>query len=267
MLYLRPKLTYPVSCTSLTEKQCRYIQAPALAALLPIMHLNHHTPHAIIFGDPRYGGLNLPDFYTVQGFQQLRLLIGHLSSQDDVGKMILIAISYLQLTLGVHRPFFIMQYSLFAKWIDKLWLTLVWQHTSQLQIVLEIEKQWMPHQPRTHDTFLMEYALTLNLLACSIKLINQCCLYLLVLTLLICPVQTANTFFHQHYHINDPIKPAPYCGPFNRIPPRKHGRCGITLCFISIKTEDCTSPWDHGYVPPIRDGLGSLIPHTGQYFS
>jgi hypothetical protein len=183
MLYLRPKLTYPVSCTSLTEKQCRYIQAPALAALLPIMHLNHHTPHAIIFGDPRYGGINLPDFYTVQGFQQLRLLIGHLSSQDDVGKMILIAISYLQLTLGVHRPFFIMQYSLFAKWIDKLWLTLVWQHTSQLQIVLEIEKQWMPHQPRTHDTFLMEYALTLNLLACSIKLINQCCLYLQVLTL------------------------------------------------------------------------------------
>jgi hypothetical protein len=76
-----------------------------------------------------------------------------------------------------------MQYSLFAKWIDKLWLTLVWQHTSQLQIVLEIEKQWMPHQPRTHDTFLMEYALTLNLLACSIKLINQCCLYLQVLTL------------------------------------------------------------------------------------
>jgi hypothetical protein len=31
MLYLRPRLNYPLPCTSLTEKQCHHIQAPALA--------------------------------------------------------------------------------------------------------------------------------------------------------------------------------------------------------------------------------------------
>lgn len=67
MQYIRPRLTYPLPCSTLTQNQCRHIQAPALAALLPKLHLNQHTPQAILFGVPCYGGLNLPDLYTDQG--------------------------------------------------------------------------------------------------------------------------------------------------------------------------------------------------------
>jgi hypothetical protein len=83
--YLRLKLSYPLACSSLTDTQCRFIQAPALVALLPKLHLNHHTPHAVIFGDYKYGGPALPDLYTDQGYQQLRFLIGHLNLHDTVG--------------------------------------------------------------------------------------------------------------------------------------------------------------------------------------
>jgi hypothetical protein len=76
ILFLRPKLTYPLPVCSLTQKQCRVIQAPALAALLPKLHLNHHTPRAVLFGGLRYGGLDLPELYTDQGYGQLKLLIG-----------------------------------------------------------------------------------------------------------------------------------------------------------------------------------------------
>jgi hypothetical protein len=34
-LYLRPKLIYQLVCSYLTQKQCQFIQAPALADLLP----------------------------------------------------------------------------------------------------------------------------------------------------------------------------------------------------------------------------------------
>jgi hypothetical protein len=77
MRYLHPKLTYPLPCCSLTQNQCRHIFSPALAALLPKLHLNMHTPHAIIFGDARYGGLGLPELYTDQGYGQLKFLVGH----------------------------------------------------------------------------------------------------------------------------------------------------------------------------------------------
>jgi hypothetical protein len=39
-----PKLMYPLSCTSLTPAQCWTIQATVLAALLPKLHLNRHSP-------------------------------------------------------------------------------------------------------------------------------------------------------------------------------------------------------------------------------
>jgi hypothetical protein len=46
VMFLQPKLIYPLPCSSLSQKQCRTIQAPALAALLPKLHLNRHTPRA-----------------------------------------------------------------------------------------------------------------------------------------------------------------------------------------------------------------------------
>jgi hypothetical protein len=36
--YLQPKLWYPHLCTSLSPNQCRMIQSPALATLLPKLH-------------------------------------------------------------------------------------------------------------------------------------------------------------------------------------------------------------------------------------
>jgi hypothetical protein len=127
MLYLWPRLTYPLPCTSLAEKQCRYIQTPAIAALLPKLHLNRHTSHALVFGDYKYGGIGLPAMYADQGFQQLKYLLGHLQLQDDVGKLILIHLSKYQLTLGINQPFLLAPFSHYAKFVDNYWLSSMWQ--------------------------------------------------------------------------------------------------------------------------------------------
>jgi hypothetical protein len=154
MQFLRPKLTYPLPCCSLTQKQCQHIQAPALAALLPKMHLNQHTPHVIVFGENKYGGLEPPDLYTDQGYGQLKLLIGHLKMKDEIGNLILIAISHLQIHVGSAKPFFTLPYPIYAKWIDSNWLTAIWKHTHQLQIVVDVEKHWTLEMARTNDKFI-----------------------------------------------------------------------------------------------------------------
>jgi len=64
MIYIRPKLTYPFPCISLTEQQCRHIQAPVLEVILPRLHLNRHTPRAVLFASPRYGGFFQLDYPT-----------------------------------------------------------------------------------------------------------------------------------------------------------------------------------------------------------
>ncbi len=114
-LYLRPKLIYPLPCSSLTQIQCKHVQAPALAALISKLRLNRHMAHVIIFGDYRYGGLGLPDLYTDQGYGQLKMLIGHLKLEDEIGELILIAISHLQIHIGSGTPFFSLPYTSYVK--------------------------------------------------------------------------------------------------------------------------------------------------------
>jgi hypothetical protein len=183
MQYLYPKIIYPLPCSSLTQQQCRHIQAPALAALLPKMHLNRHTSHAIIFGELRYGGLNIPDLYTDQGYGQLKLLIGHLKLKDEIGDLILIAISHLQLHIGSGSPFFSLPYPHYSRWIENNWLASIWKHAHQIHITVDVEKHWIPHLTREHDIFLMELFQLHNFSSTQLRHLNHCRLFLQVLTL------------------------------------------------------------------------------------
>jgi hypothetical protein len=82
--------------------------------------------------------------YTDQGYQQLKFMVGHLHLQDEVGKLILIAMSNLQLITGSSQPFFKNQFAKYQKWIQKWWLTSIWQFTTQVKIVVEVSQHWAP---------------------------------------------------------------------------------------------------------------------------
>ncbi len=125
MTYLRPRLQYPLPCSSLTQAQCQKIQAPALSALLPKLHLNQHTPHAVIFGSHQLGGLGLPDLYTDQGHGQLNLLIGHLGLNDETGQLIRIAMSRIQVHVGSASSIFTLPYPAtpMCPLLDTIWKT------------------------------------------------------------------------------------------------------------------------------------------------
>jgi len=55
------------------------VQAAVLETILPKMHLNRHTPHAVLFAGLWYGGVKFRDKYTDMGYGQLCLFIGHLN--------------------------------------------------------------------------------------------------------------------------------------------------------------------------------------------
>jgi hypothetical protein len=182
MLYLRPKIVHPLPCSSLTPEQCRHIQAPALAGLLPKLHLNRHTPHAILFAGSRYGGLNLPELYTDQGISQIQYLVGHLHLEDGIGLQILCLISHTQLHVSSAKHLFNLPFSAYSKWIDHTWITSVWQFLAAIVATLNVQKHWVPPLPRMGDRMLMDIALDLGLPPVSLRKINNCRLYLQVLT-------------------------------------------------------------------------------------
>jgi hypothetical protein len=86
--YLVPKIGFPLPALSLTEKQCSHIQAPALNAFSPKLHLNWHTARSIIYGPTEYGGIHIPHAGFLHSLGQLKLFIGHLRAKDKASHLI-----------------------------------------------------------------------------------------------------------------------------------------------------------------------------------
>jgi hypothetical protein len=183
MLYIRPKISYPPPCVSLTEQQCRHIQAPVLKAILPKLHLNCHSPRAVLFARPRYGGLGLAENYADLGYGHLQYMVGHLKMGDDVGQLLLSLITHTQLQVGSCTPFFQLAYPMYTKWIDSTWVTDIWIFTHRTNIVVDVEKHWTPKVLRQYDQPIMDLALQFNLNAYQLQCINQCWMYLQVITI------------------------------------------------------------------------------------
>ncbi len=175
-------MTYPFPCVSLTEKQSRHIQAPVLEVILPKLHLNRHTPRAVLFAGPRYGGLRLPEYYTELGFGHLQYLVGHIKLEDDVDNFLLCLITHTQLQVGSIQPFFRLAYPTYASWIDLTWVTDVWKFVHRAHIGIDIERHWVPRLLHHGDAALMDLALQFNFEVQQLYCINLCRLYLQVIT-------------------------------------------------------------------------------------
>jgi hypothetical protein len=182
-LFFRPQLTFCLGALFLREQECITIQSPALQATLSKLHLNRNTSRAIIFGPPKYGGLNLPDLYTSQGISQLTLLLGHLRIGDATGSLMLIDLSHLQLQVGSSTLFLNLPYHNYAKWTESGWLPSIWQFLNRANLKIFIRKAYVPQPQRKNDVALMDFFLSLKYKPAVLKTLNFCRLYLQVIFL------------------------------------------------------------------------------------
>jgi len=151
MLYLLPKLLFPLMAMTFMETQCAQIQSPALRALLMKLHLNRNTARSIIHGPSLYGGMNIPLLYTSQGLHQLKFLLGHLHALDKTGRLLLISHGYLLILIGVSENYLNTSYKKHCHLACPSWFTSVWLFLSKLQITIIIKQVWLPPTPTTAD--------------------------------------------------------------------------------------------------------------------
>jgi hypothetical protein len=181
-MFLLPKIKFSLPVSVFTEAECRYIQAPALMQTLPIMRLNRHTARSIIHGPTKLGGLMIQDTYAEQGVGQLRMFLGHLRVGDQTGKIILTAMSYLQLLVGSEVLFLNLPYPKYSKWIGKSWLTSLWQFLHLNKMTVLAAQHYLPKLPREGDTMLTTLFLYFQYKPKQLELLNQCRIYHQVLT-------------------------------------------------------------------------------------
>ena len=69
--------------------------------IIHTLGLNKHFPLALVHAGPESLGLGIDDMAMVQDIAQLQLLLGHLNKSDRTGTLIKIALSYLELEVGL----------------------------------------------------------------------------------------------------------------------------------------------------------------------
>jgi len=153
VLYFFPEISYSLPLTTFTQKECTYIQAPAMSAFLSKIGLNRHTSRSIINGPTSHGRLQLKDTYTEQGIGQLRLLLGHLPRRDKASTLLQVAISIMQQRVGAKSLFFNLPYLKYEGWLENTWLSSIWQFLHILDLRINIPSIPLPQEQRDNDIF------------------------------------------------------------------------------------------------------------------
>jgi hypothetical protein len=71
-------LEYPLTCTTLTEKQCEQIMRPAMSAGLAKYHACRSLPTSLLHAGVEALGAGLPLLFTVQGIARLSIILSHI---------------------------------------------------------------------------------------------------------------------------------------------------------------------------------------------
>ena len=70
-----PAVCYALAVTDIPQKVCRKMNTYIDLVMLPKIGLNRHTPKAVVYGPMNLGGLNYPQFKTLQTAKLITYLL------------------------------------------------------------------------------------------------------------------------------------------------------------------------------------------------
>jgi hypothetical protein len=81
-------LEYPLTCMTLTKKQCEKIMRPAMSSGLAKSHIYRSFPTSLIHAGAEALGAGLPHLFTVQGIARLSTIVSH-SPEGSITSLLL----------------------------------------------------------------------------------------------------------------------------------------------------------------------------------
>jgi len=173
-------LEYPLGVSLLTEKECDNILAPAMSTFLRRMGLCSTISRTIVFGPRIYGGLQIPNLFTSQGYQKIQLFIGHNRKQDETSKLISISQACIQQEVGISTPILMSSYKKFGCLASNSWIKCLWQFLSTISGSIRQTSPWTPKKCYATDVNIMEQVNSWDIPPVQKIAINLCRLYLRV---------------------------------------------------------------------------------------
>jgi hypothetical protein len=145
-------LGYGTEATSLSLDECKEIQKSPVNAILPEMGVNRNTKREVVFGTTKYGELGLAHLTAVQGYAQLKYLLGRLRSDDTSGTLYRILMEFTQLEYDMEEEILSCDFDKYKNNIlTPNWITECWRFLKQYDTTIETTGTWKPLRGRKGD--------------------------------------------------------------------------------------------------------------------
>ena len=176
-----PSLAYGLSTTNLSYKELDDIQRPIVHHILPLLGYNRHFPRAVVYGSPRFGGLNFKHLYVEQGVQHVTQFIKYYRANNSIGNLLRISLRWMRHIAGFSYCPLLRPQPTYHHIQDRWFQTLI---VFLYECNGYIETNDKPSiYSRQEDSSLMEDFLLFEPSKTQLLLLNQCRLYLRVTTL------------------------------------------------------------------------------------
>ena len=148
------KFRYSASVIGYSSNQLSVIQSAIIGACLSVAGYNRKFPRAVVYGPTRHGGMGWENIVGLALYEKLKILIGSIRLHDNLGKMIQIQLTWLQVFAGCSIP--ILQSTLALHYLPVSWLTNIHTQLVEHDIQVELTSGWLPSIQRNSDKVLMD---------------------------------------------------------------------------------------------------------------
>ena len=178
---IMPKLQYPLLALTLSEKDCKTIEAPLRKYGFPECGVNRTLPHKVVNGPANSHGLNNKRLYFSYGEKHIRAVMKHLEAWTVTGMLMRACVEILQLEAGISTSILASEYRLGGQLVTRTWITGTWKYMSAHKVKIKANVA-LPTPQREHDTFIMEAFYAAELPIPLLRKANRCRMYLQAMT-------------------------------------------------------------------------------------
>ena len=176
------KLEYPLTALSLTEAECKRIEAPIRKQGMPECGIKRSLPHVVVDGPPRSHGLGYKRLFYRWGEKHVEVIMKHGHLPSVTGDLLRACVQRHHLESGSGKPIFETSYQHRGDYSTKTWARQTWKFLSDFDIRIEADQK-VPTLQREDDVFLMEAFIAAGLPTSILRKANRCRLFLKAMTL------------------------------------------------------------------------------------
>ena len=261
-------LRYPLAVTTLSEEEAWEIVREMYTTILPSLGLNSRFPTTLRWAARSHLGLNLPHPYIEQGIEQLKMILGHLSSpRTPTGDLIQISLEQAQVELGLPTAIWKASYKKHNRLITESWVKSIWEFVDRYDIeVCSTDKIELPLL-REKDRYLMEIALEGGFNDQERISINRCRCHMQAITVADIATGDGRYIAEEVYNCTGNERGTPYIFPREQ-PSRSDIRVWKNLLnSISTHSRKLKQPLGLWMQSPVDSWVWFWSPTSGELFS